>query len=220
VSGYSKNPVTAEKMLRYLQPLARGELCTWATTEHGADYFAYKIREALYIARLHKGMYERLIAREGEESSKGGAYVASQMLGLAKAAERTRIVVISPSIVEARLQKGVPEAMVLEGSTPTQGYENPGKSVVRLTKQTPHTIVEAWKAQQPSNTPLHFPHAGLSYEELVELHEWATEMQLMIFEVDGAITIQKKTLDLMQFAWTPTAPSEEDVDPNEFPFRD
>lgn len=223
MSGYSKNPSTAEKMLPLLGPLIAGELCTWQTNEGEADYFAYKVREALYVARLHKNRFQKI----WDESLDPDNYpvdnedkIAGDLLAVAKMAERIRIVVTGRSTVEARFAKGTPEALVLAGSaTPTSGYENPGRSVVTITKQTVWSIKEAWKASQPSNTPLHFPNAGLSYEELVELYAWATPLGLLLFEVDGALTLQRKTLDLVQFAWAPT-PQAEDVPEEEFPFRD
>lgn len=220
MSGYSKNPLTAEKMLPYLGPIIRGELCTWQTNEGEADYFAYKVREALYVARLHQEMYQRAVDvpqpfPEGVSQSRG-----AEMVAIAKMAERLRIVVTSRSTVEARFAKGTPEALVLTSSaTPTHGLENPGRSVVTITKQTIWSIKEAWRSSQPSNTPLHFPNASLSYEEMVELYGWATEMGLILFEVDGALTVQRKTLDLVEFAWAPQAVSE-DVPADEFPFKD
>lgn len=222
MSGYSKNPATAEKMLPLLGPLIAGELCTWQTSEGEADYFAYKVREALYVARLHKDNWDRELAIHfmGAELTPRTLDTVQQLREVAKMAERIRIVVTGRSTVEARFAKGTPEALVLAGgAAPMSGYENPGRSVVTITKQTVWSIKEAWKASQPSNTPLHFPNAGLSYEELVELHAWATPLGLLLFEVDGALTLQRKTLDLVQFAWAPT-PQAEDVPEEEFPFRD
>jgi hypothetical protein len=216
MSGYSKNPQTGIKMLPYLGPIVRGELCAWNTEKGEADYFAYKIREALYVARLHADSFGTSTA--WYDSS--GKNVSDDMLALAKQAERIRIVVVNPSLVEARLQKATPEALVLTGqAAPMSGYENPGRSTVTLAKQTVWSIQEAWRGQQPSNTPLHFPHAGLSYDELVELYTWAESMHLMLFEADGALTIQPKSLDLLQYAWSPRV-VEEDVPADEFPFKD
>lgn len=223
MSGYSKNPQTGIKMLPYLGPIVRGELCAWNTEKGQADYFAYKIREALYIARLHEEFFRRMSDRETAENNmiqtEAGAQFA-QMAVIAKQAERIRIVVVNPSTVEARLQKGTPEALVLTGqAAPMSGYENPGRSTVTITKQTVWSVQEAWRGQQPSNIPLHFPHAGLTYDELVQLYAWAESMHLMLFEVDGALTVQPKSLDLVGFAWSPHV-VEEDIPADEFPFKD
>lgn len=225
MSGYSKNPLTAEKMLPVLGPIIRGELCTWQTDEGDADYFAYKLREAFYIARLYQREFEKQASKfqlgmELPIKDANDAIKAEALAAVAKMAERIRIVVTSRSTVDARFAKGTPEALVLTSTaTPTSGYENPGRSVVTITKQTVWSIKEAWKASQPSNTPLHFPNATLSYEELVELYGWATELGLILFEVDGALTVQRKTLDLIEFAWAPTAVAE-DVPYEDFPFKD
>lgn len=222
MSGYSKNPQTGIKMLPYLGPIVKGELCAWNTEKDQADYFAYKIREALYVARLHEDLFiERVRTLPLDELRNTLAWQhADQMAALAKQAERIRIVVVNPSLVEARLQKGTPEALVLTGqAAPMSGYENPGRSTVTLAKQTVWSVQEAWRGQQPSNTPLHFPHAGLAYEELVELYAWAESMHLMLFEVEGALTLQPKSLDLLQYAWSPRV-VEEDVPADEFPFKD
>jgi hypothetical protein len=221
MSGYSKNPATAEKMLSVLGPLIQGELCTWQTDEGEADYFAYKVREALYVARLRQKQWDNTIRMHDEEGVNfPNISTIRQLSAVGRMAERIRIVVTSRSTVEARFAKGTPEALVLtSNATPTSGYENSGRSVVTITKQSAWSVKEAWKASQPSNTPLHFPHAELSYEELVELYEWATPLGLLLFEVDGALTVQRKTLDLVQFAWAPNAAAA-DVPEDEFPFKD
>jgi hypothetical protein len=215
MSGYSKNPATAEALLPILGPLTQGQLCTWDTEEATtSDYLAGKIREALYIARLYKDRYQTYLQEHPEDR------IATQMVSLAIMADRVSIVCISPRYVEARFKRGTPEAVVLATSAPPiQGMENAERAVVTMTAQTPWSIQEAWKAQQPSNTPLHFPRANLTYDELVELHTWAEKMNLIIIEFDGAITIQRKTLDLLSFAWHPQA-KVEDVPESEFPFKD
>jgi hypothetical protein len=226
VSGYSKNLATAQAMLPYFGPIIRGELCTWETHPGQSDKFAYKVREALYIARLHQDSIRQWL----ENWEYGLAWDSfpsksrtdlEQLSALAQMAGRLRIVVISPSLVEARLAKSTPEALVLTGQAPpSSGYENPGRSSVVMTSQTPATIRAAWEHQQPSNTPLHFPHANLTQVELHQVWTWATEMHLIIIEVDGALTLQPKQLDLMPFAWSPRPIEEEDVPDSEFPFKD
>lgn len=219
MSGYSKNPLTAEKMLPLLGPIIAGQLCTWETEVGQADHLAYKIREALYIARLYRDRWSAG-ALHATAQNPDELWKAEALLSISRMAERVRIVVTSPSTVEARLQKGVPEAMVLTGGgAPMQGYENPGRSVVTITKQTVWSIQEAWRAQQPSNTPLHFPNASLSYDELVQLHAWAEPLGLLLFVVDGALTVQRKSLDLVEYAWQPRA-AVEDVPAEDFPFKD
>jgi hypothetical protein len=218
VSGYSKNLTTAQAMLPYFGPIIRGELCSWETYSGQSDRFAYKVREALYIARLHKDDLQRW--HDDENTSFQNRFVLKQLLQLAEMAGRLRIVVISPTLVEARMAKSTPEALVLTGQAPpSSGYENPGRSSVVMTSQTPATIRTAWEHQQPSSTPLHFPHANLTQVELQQLWTWANEMHLIIIEVDGALTLQPKQLDLMPFAWSPR-PAEEDVPDSEFPFKD
>jgi hypothetical protein len=213
MSGYSKNLATAQAMLPYFGPIIRGELCTWETHPGQSDKFAYKVREALYIARLHKdniGNWPMMTRAEME-----------QLCALAEIAGRLRIVVISPTLVEARMAKSTPEALVLTGQAPpSSGYENPGRSSMVMTSQTPATIRAAWEHQQPSNTPLHFPHANLIQMELQKLWEWAESMHLIIIEMDGALTLQPKQLDLVPFAWSPRPVEEEDVPGSEFPFKD
>lgn len=215
MSGYSKNPATAEKLLPLLQPLAEGNLCTWQTEEGQAEHLAYKIREALYIARLFKDRNERIVLKTPLDGPSGEFrwQQADKMVAIARMAERVRIVTTSRSTVEARLQKGAPEALVIAGgATPNQGYENPGRSVVTLTRQTVRTIQDAWQAMQPSNTPLHFPHAKLSYEELSELFAWAESFGLILLESDGALTIQRKTIDLEPFKWSPLPAAEDEAE--------
>lgn len=217
MSGYSKNLVTLERMLPFLGPIIRGELCAWNTPAGEADKFAYKIREALYIAQLREESLKSVLQFEDRR----GPYAhAEKMLAIAAMAKKMRIVVISPSLVEAKLARGSTEAEVLTRTqAPMNGYEDAGRSVVTVGRQTVASVRAAWQAAQPSNTPMNFPSANLSYDELVELHAWVSEMHMIMFEVDGSLTIQHRSADLASFAWAPRETQQYDVPEDDFPFK-
>ena len=216
MSGYSKNLVTLERMLPFLGPIIQGELCAWNTPAGEADKFAYKVREALYLAILHRPKFAAWSLQTPHGDSK-----YEDMEKVARMAGKLRIVVMGPSLVEARLAKGSTEAEVLVRSqAPMNGYEDAGKSVVTVGRQTVASIKAAWTAAQPSNTPMNFPSAHLSYEELVELHGWVSEMHMIMFEIDGSLTIQHRSKDLESFAWAPRETQQHDVPEYDFPFND
>lgn len=210
MSGYSKSPETARAMLPFLGPVLEGNLCAWTVEWGRADHWAYKIREALYIARLWRG-------RLSEEQH--GAEFVRDMQALDRAAERYRVAVVSPEKVQLEVAKGSSEAQVLAQPSlgTTQGLEEAGQMPsVYVGPQSAEGIQLAWRALQPSNAPLHFPNANLAQHELELLHEWATPMGLVMVVADGALTLQRPTKDLARYAWAPGA--SEDVPDEEFPF--
>lgn len=56
--GYSKNPATVRKIAPELEALAHGRNVTWRTPE--PDRWAYKIREALWIAKHNSKQFPEL----------------------------------------------------------------------------------------------------------------------------------------------------------------
>lgn len=183
--GYSKSRLTLDKNRHLLAAFEEtGSYPAWDVREGEADHFAYKIREMLYIARLHKSDYPRL----------------------AELADSCRVVVTSPSHVEIKAAVGTTEATAL--ATPqgvvTQGLANSGPEVP-LNPVTADEVIASWKAKQPTNERMPFPHAKLPPDELVKLYQWASTLTppWLIFALDGAVTLQKYSRDMADMAWTP-----------------
>jgi len=183
--GYSTNISTLEAQLENLAMLREGKGCIWSTSD--PFRFAYKIREALWIARNVRGAKEKYPELE-------------------IAARNFTIEVVGDNQVQARTYGGIPAAVI----TPLSGEGVGGSShdiagPTRRTKgiQTAASIIQTWLDTQPSNDRYHFPQATLTPNELLKLHSWATQNHLIFFESDGAITLQRKTLDLIEYAWSP-----------------
>lgn len=184
--GYSKSKLTLDKNRHLLKQWEEtGVYPTWDVREGSADYFAYKVREMLYIARLYPTDYPRLAAF----------------------ADSSRVVVTSPSHIEIKSAVGTPEA---KASTQTagvvvQGLANAGHESEQQSVTTAQQIMDAWKAKQPSNERMPFPNAKLDHAELIKLYQWASKLTppWLMFEVGGSVTLQKYSRDMADMSWTP-----------------
>lgn len=184
--GYSKSRITLDKNRHLLAAWEEtGVYPTWDVREGTADYFAYKLREMLYIAKLYSTDYPRL----------------------ALLADSSRVVVTSPSHVEIKSAVGTPEAVAStqEAGVVVQGLASSGREVAQHSLTLASEVMEAWKAKQPTNERLSFPNAKLSEAELVKLYQWASTLTpaWLIFEVGGSVTLQKWSRDMADMAWTP-----------------
>ena len=183
--GYSKSKKTLEKIRPQLAQLELGLNASWRTQEGGADFFAYKVREALFIAKLYREEY----------------------LELAKMADTTRVVVVSPSLVETKAAVGTPEAVIQSGNAAVvvQGLAEGGREPSTTSPHTAAAVIAEWQRRQPSNDKLHFPQANLPREELLKLHTWASNLtpSWLFFEFDGAITLQPYSRDVAELSWSP-----------------
>ena len=175
--GYSQSPSTLEKLIPSLGELNQGKPQRW-TGLMQPNLWAYKVREALYIAKLHADDYPEL----------------------AQAAEKFSVVIVDSQTVETRLKQQSPTLVSVGGNSefteagPSRRVEGP---------QTAATIIEYWIKAQPSNSPLYFPQAGLSRTDLIQLYQWAEKQGWFLFVADDAITLQRSSRDLAGLQWTP-----------------
>jgi hypothetical protein len=185
--SYSKSLKTLESRLPWLDKLAKGEGDLWVLAE-GADVdkFAYQIREALFIADLHAGLYPEL----------------------AKAHKNFRIEIVDRRKVQAVFR---PEPTKVEGrSSPTittQGLQ-PGEKAppALMGPQTAASVIQAWHNMQPSNTPMHFPQAQMREEELEKLYQWGMTRQpawIMFVGMNGQLTLRMRTNAEDGLYWEP-----------------
>lgn len=195
--GYSRSPKTLEAIRPLLDDLERGLACVWEVAPGEEHKWAYKVREALYIARLFPDRYP----------------------ALAQAADAFKVEVAERGRVRAVTAGNTLQPKVLGSAVPivSQGLDDdqPGlahkvRSVSLTGSQTAASIMKAWYLSQPSNHPLYFPQAVLDRQELLELYRLAADQHLIFFESEGAITLQRTTMDLMDLAWSP-----EDLDDGE-----
>lgn len=192
--GYSTSTYTLDERIRSgeLDLLAKGQACTWIVSTGNASKFAYKIREALYIARIHADTYP----------------------ALAKAADQYIIEVANASTVFARHTAANTEATILAtgGSentgTPTHGLEKAGRAIQSNGPQSQFTIIDTWRRAEPSSEPIHFPTADLDDEQLEQLWLWSQNHRppLMLMVSGESITVSLWNEHVGQYAWKPTVP--------------
>lgn len=183
--AYSTSRKTLDKQLPNLQYLEAGKACVWRNLVGKAPWFSYKIREALYIAKLYPESYPNL----------------------AKAADAFRIEVVDANTVQAVLSAPYGGTGIIiegtQGQTAVNQIADATKPYEKMGKQTAASIIESWLKVQPSNTIMSFPQANLEPEDLIRLHKWASAQGWIFFEADGAITLQRETRDLKEFSWSP-----------------
>lgn len=210
--AYSNSPVTLERMLPYLGPLALGRTARWENSASAAPrwskWWAYRVREALFIAgQIEKGLVPH------------GGIPAETVAGLAAAAERMKIEEVGPNLVQAIPAHNTSDVQVLLGATPTHGLDEAGTvSSMRLGPQSAGSIEQLWEDLQPSNTPLFFPDAALEELELEALHTWAEARGLIIIVAGSALTLTRPTRDTRGLAWAPGTAPEDRVADDAFPF--
>lgn len=190
--GYSTNISTLEAQMEHLAMLRKGLACVWTVDPAVAPTFAYKIREALWIAANIPAARDKYP-------------------DLAKVHGHFKIVITGPGRVEAQVKQSRYAASLepLRGGVSTTGGELAGKARPMMGPQTASSIIQAWLDTQPSNDKYFFPQAQLSPQELMKLHAWSSSRGWIFFESNGAITLQPKSSDVAEFAWSP-----EDLQPD------
>lgn len=188
--GYRNNPELVEQRMYLLEPLLSGENCYWSIsppTRDEAENVAFKIREALRIARQWKNRFP----------------------DLAKIANEFSIHVVGPGRLEGR-RKTHTRVETGELGAPTQGLEPFGKEVPQDHLFSADQVIASWRLHQPSNDPLSFTHTALSYEEMVKLWTWcqAQVPKLVLLASDERLTVSLKDPTIEEFTWKPTVPPE------------
>lgn len=155
--AYSKSISTLRGMQPYLKLLTEFTPCEWQRTAPDADKWAYKLREALFIARR-----EAVLRKDDEE-----------IQALANAALMFTIQVINPHLVRAVLAD---VSEIQAEPTPTRQALDAGPDH-RVSKiQSVQDLKDVWLRAQPTNDKLHFPDARLSDDELSEAAGWAASL--------------------------------------------
>lgn len=203
--GYSRSESTLQQMLPYLQPLAEGRTFAWNIANRDGWRFAYKLREALYVALLNREKYP----------------------ALAQAAERFSIRVMDQGYrVEAVAKRGGPtEATIRAASAGAAVNESPATihglgglqrtDIPTVGLQTCVQVAASWFKQKPIQEPMFFTETSLPGEELKKLWQWARQQtpRLMFF-VDATaktLTLSIAQDDVEEYSWKP-APAPEPVE--------
>lgn len=194
--AYSTSPSTIESLGASLDELKAGRSAAWTVQPGKEHYWARRVREALYIARLHPKRFPEL----------------------ARASSQFTIKVVSPTRVEAVPKDGVkPETTALgptldsdEPGPQHTGTQPFGKPVSTVALTTALQVVNSWIKHLPSNDPINFQETVLSQEELVKLHTWAQARtpKLMFFVFEGSLTLAVAEDDVIADSWHPPVVSQ------------
>lgn len=182
--GYSTSEQTLIKMLPHLKLLDKGMECVWSVDPgKPTKKFAYKIREALYIA---------------------SEYFPEKYPNLARAARMFELKVDQAS---GKISAQTVSSNVLEVET-TEGIsigkrESDGRSLNYEGEQSTATVIQSWIDAGEGATRLYFPNATLTNEELTKLYNWASKRDLLMFVSGEALTVQVMDEELADLAWNP-----------------
>jgi hypothetical protein len=202
MSGYSTNPLTLTSIKQQidLSQLAQGLSTEWTVKVGTEDYWLYKIREALYVARLMDAGKRHLAGCTGEPC-------LCLVPELALAARHFKLQFVRAGVIQAVPRKNSTLPQITGVSN--QGLDTDprgqftGRTPGLLGPQTADTIMQAWFDGQPSNTSLHFPDAALEPAELLRLFQLAKDQHLIFFEHQGAITLQRYQKQMDGLHWSP-----------------
>jgi hypothetical protein len=150
------------------------------------EMFAYKVREALYVASLFPHEFPRL----------------------AEAHKNFKVEIVNRTVVQAVFRPYTGGSGGVEKVTVTHGLQGGEAAPTTLAgPQTAASVIAAWHATQPSNTPMKFPQAGMAKDELTKLYQWCSErtpVWYMFVDINGGLVIRPRTKDLEGLGWDPT----------------
>lgn len=186
--AYSTNPSTLASMMPDLLPLMEPSgSAVWRTDEGAARWFAYRIREALYIART--------------------------LGGPEPLRRRFRVIVVGPSLVKVSLQlsrKAQFIGRLLENEAPEPQAQTYVDTRTLSFDTFLDEVVRSWASRRGENK-LHLSRANATRVQLMQLYSWCQTEGLCFFEADGgALTIMTKlgNEDTAMYAWDPSDPQE------------
>lgn len=148
--GYSTSRATLEAMIPYLRTISSGRETQWRPAEGTLpEQWAYKVREALWIAKRYAPEYP----------------------SLARAHSIFQITCES-GIVKARYKAGAKEISAFETQDPE--FLQPTSYTRELIgPQNVYEIIQYWIDSQPSNDEIHVSEIQLTNTELSDLQKWA-----------------------------------------------
>lgn len=188
--AYSESRETLDRIRPHLLKLEMGQGDLFNVPPGmSARQFAYKIREAFYIANLFPNEYPALV----------------------KASQIFKVQVVNKRQVQCVLTDKNTMAKVTTGGTIEHGGETAGVlSTKVMGKQTAGSIIEHvlnLQRLQPSNAPMTWPEANLSYEDKTRLYTWtkAQTPPWILLIADTQVTLTRPSRDLTEdLGWNPT----------------
>lgn len=188
--GYSTNPAVLEDFLAEysLDDMKLGLPCAWEVSGNQAQAFAYRLRQALYIAAANPELYPELA--EAQRKYRVTVPTASRVEAIPSAVKAAKVSVVSERV-----------------ATAVHGGDEPfGRPSPQVRLDSAASVQASWQQRGPSNDPLHIRAHQLSYNELVKLYAWceAHVPKLMMFEAGGSLTVAVREAGAHPHSWHPT----------------
>ena len=201
--AYSRNLQTLEARLPWLEPLASGKEVRWSVPTGTERLFAYRMREALWIAANLAATEHPALARahHAYRLTPGAACVIAT---LRPDAEPTLTAEAPP-----------PETQTPEPNSPAPPTSEAADSIIKeafgeakpITQRGAITliqIVELIRTRGRRGLPYHFPEAGLPVGEVRTLLKWLDNQPegYLLFYAPPGLTIKAHTEDLAPYSTT------------------
>lgn len=211
---YSDDKRRLEQMMPYLKRLAEGLDVEFRITRGSANTVAFRLREALRLARIYANEFPLLAKYAGDYSIR----VVSQT----KVVAHRRTPLLDVQTLEPLPASRVPEVLTLDPVeaelTRRIGAKGVELESLRteaqkelLGAQTPISIVDAYMRLGGIRPTLNFPEAGLDDKELKELWAWADghTPRLMLMVAEPSVTVALFDPMAAEYSWRPDPQDEE-----------
>jgi len=210
---YSDDKKRLEQMLPYLKSLAEGKNAEFRVTRGSANTVAFRLREALRLARIYSNDYPMLAKYAGDYSIR----VESSTLVLAR--RRTPLVETDVKAAEQLVEQPTQVSIdPVEADLARRiGAKASHLETIRaeaqkelLGAQTPVSIVDAYMRLGSVRPTLNFPDATLDDAELEELWRWADAHtpRLMLMVAPPSVTVALFDPMAAEYSWRPETKEE------------
>ncbi len=212
---YNIDRARLDAMLPYLAPLAQGVASAkWQVVRGSPNTVAYRIREALLIARSFPDEYPDLARYAGDYSISvvDGNHVQAKRKGplivhTGSAALSTTEPVAGPlGVVDLSALRRPPLTISapfsgIGGAELVGGFSTDGP-------QSPESIITLWEKGGSVKRTLYFPSPRLTSRQFAELWLWACsvtpKVMLMVNEAEESVTVAQYDPQVAEFAWRPS----------------
>jgi len=183
---YSTNPDRLVQLLPYMAHLIQRRDCFWNLEGRKvtAQVFAYRIREALTIARLHPDKFPQVAAIADDVVVEVDNHCVLAKFG---------------KVLNAPLPQSIADYAAQQAQFAS---ERPFVAPMQI-RYTLETVSALWAKRQGSsvNLPAYIP----TNDELLRLYDWASvqEPPVMLMPSDAALTLVAHDDELEGMNWTP-----------------
>lgn len=209
--AYSTSRLTVQRLRPRLKRLEQGHECRWVVKKGRANSFAYKVREALYIASQHYPKEFPALARAAR------LFEISTSQGYIVYARRKQDGEVTDSELQIRAQLDEPPMSEPDVPVQPEEYEElaahaeetaaeQGDVVVHDGHQTQFSIINRW-LEAPLSVRMNFPQAVLDESALAMLFKWTEKQTPKLMIVcspgDPGIVIAPYDEEMEDFRWKP-----------------